>query len=288
MGQAKNYGVSVRDRLKELMAPNLSYQQIIVRYMHERLLYRLSVSRFCDNFYLKGGALLFAYQRFMARPTIDIDFLGDRISRDKETIFNVMTEILSIPMEEDGVTFDVGPGDIIINDIILDKEYNGVRVVFTGHLDTIVQRLSMDIGFGDIIIPKPVKLSYVPLLDGMDEFDVNAYSLETVVAEKFQTMIDKSTANSRMKDFYDVYTILSGGNIDSFSLGIAVHEVMNNRGTHYESGHPLFTDAFKADPKRLIQWNAFLRKTKITNGPSFDEVMTLIEQKLKPYWEAIQ
>ena len=131
MVNVKNYGVSVRDKLKNLIVEGVTYQQILIRYMHERLLYRLSISRYKDNFYLKGGALLFAYERFAARPTIDIDFLGERISKDKDNIKKTFTEILSMPCVEDGVTFDTSEGGIIVENIILEREYNGVKVRFT-------------------------------------------------------------------------------------------------------------------------------------------------------------
>lgn len=288
MANVKNYGVSVRDKLKKLISDGTTYQQILIRYMHERLLYRLSESRYRDNFYLKGGALLFAYERFAARPTIDIDFLGERVSRDKDNIKRTFAEILSIPCAEDGVTFDTSEGSITVEDIILEREYNGVKVRFTGHLDTIVQNLSMDIGFGDIIIPHPVELEYAPLIEDMSEFTINAYSLETVVAEKFQTMIARSVTNSRMKDFYDVYTILQGGKLDKEVLATAIKDIFENRGTRHEDNHPLFSEAFRNSPDKLAQWSAFLRKTKINNGPSFATVMDLIGKELKPYWEGLE
>ncbi len=287
MKNVKNYGVSVRDKLLKLASEKSTYQQILIRYMHERLLYRMSISKYRSNFYLKGGALLFVYERFLARPTTDIDFLGSSISRDKENIKRVFTEILSIPYPEDGVVFDYDQEMIRVEYITLDREYSGVRVLFTGHLDTIVQNLSMDIGFGDIIIPSPVALDYPPLISEMGNFTISAYSLETVVAEKFQTMIAKSIANSRMKDFYDVYTILSGYKLDKDSLERAIREVMVNRKTGYEENHLLFSDDFKTDPDKLLQWNAFLRKKKIKNGPSFGTVMDLIKSELKPYWDSL-
>lgn len=263
----KNYGVSVKDKLMRLTSLSATYQQVLIRYMHERLLYRLSKSRFRENFILKGGALLFAHQRFLARPTIDIDFLGERISRDKEAIVHTFTEILSLTCEYDGVIFDTTDGSIKAEDIILERRYNGVRVYFTGHLDTIVQRLSMDIGFGDIIVPEPTNLEYHTIIEEMGE---------------------KSIANSRMKDFYDVYSILKSGKIDSMSLEIAIHDVMENRGTKYENNHLLFTDDFRLNSDKQAQWRSFLKKTRIADGPAFEEVMGLIVRRLKPIWESLK
>lgn len=103
-----NYGKSIKSRLLNLAhEENMEYMKILVRYLHERLLYRISVSRYNMNFFLKGGSLLFAYNRFKARPTIDIDLLGDRISNNAIYLKSVFTEICSIDCENDGVIFDV-------------------------------------------------------------------------------------------------------------------------------------------------------------------------------------
>lgn len=281
----KNYGVSVREKLKNYQTDKVTYQQVLIRYLHERLLYRLSVSRFNQRFFLKGGALMFAHERFAARPTVDIDFMGDRISNDMENIQNTFKEICAIEYPEDGVTFDTDK--ITVSEITPDREYQGVQLHITAHLDTIVQNLSMDIGFGDIVIPHPVKLDYPALLEGMDDIPVMAYSLETVVAEKFQTMIARTVLNSRMKDFYDVYTIFNHNDLDEDNLKLAVTEVMANRDTHYEENHPLFTEEFGKDLSRNTQWAAFIKKNKIDDAPSFPEVLSFICDRMKPVWESL-
>lgn len=235
--EKKNVAKSVRAKLLNIRdsVPGTEYMQILLRYIQERMLYRLSMSQYRDNFCLKGSALLFAYEKFKARPTKDIDFLGDKISRDKETIRKAFREICAIQCPEDGLMFDNGENDIKVEDISLDKEYNGITVTVTAHLDTIVQPFSMDIGFGDIVVPEPQELDYPLLLDDMPEVSINAYSLATVVAEKFQTMIDRALANSRMKDFYDVYSILSSEsarvkvNEETLSEAIALFSAIEER-----------------------------------------------------------
>ena len=284
--EKKNVAKSVRAKLLNIRdsVPGTEYMLILLRYIQERMLYRLSMSQYRDNFCLKGSALLFAYEKFNARPTKDIDFLGDKISRDKETIRKAFREICSIQCPEDGLAFDNGENDIKVEDISLDKEYNGVTVTVTAHLDTIVQHFSMDIGFGDIVVPEPRELDYPLLLDDMPEVSINAYSLETVVAEKFQTMIDRALANSRMKDFYDVYSILSSDKVDKGILSDAIVSVFNNRGTGYDDNHPLFNGEFKNDPIKQTQWNAFLRKMKYKGDLPLNEVVDYITEKLSPYW----
>lgn len=195
-----DYGKSVRARLLNLaQKEKYDYQLLLVRYIQERLLYRLSQSRFKHCFFLKGGALLYAYERLKARPTLDIDFLADRINRDKNYIKIVFQEICSLECQEDGVFF--GTDTLEAKEITINKEYHGVSVTVIAHLDSIKQFISIDIGFGDVIVPKAMSLDYPMLLDEILEVNVMAYSLETVVAEKFQAMISLAGANSRMKDF---------------------------------------------------------------------------------------
>ena len=158
----KNYGKSNRDKLLNLarQTKGADYNLLLLRFVQERFLYRLSQSPYRDHFFLKGGALLYAHERFAARPTRDMDFLGDRIDRDKENLKRIIIEVCQIECVEDGVTFEFDEEHIQLEDIIIEKEYNGTRIHLTAHLDTIVQPFSIDVGFGDVIIPKSAQLSF--------------------------------------------------------------------------------------------------------------------------------
>lgn len=283
----KNYGRSVRSKLLNVMnSSGHSYQLLLTRYMQERLLYRLSKSNFKDHFVLKGGALIYAYSGLKARPTLDIDFMAERISNDKDYINKVFIEISQIPCKEDGVTFDAD--SIETQNITEFKEYHGVRVTIMAHLDTAVQQLSIDVGFGDVMIPRPKDLDFPILIDGTPEFDINAYSLETVIAEKFQAMVSLSIYNSRMKDFFDVYRILSDNKFDEDVLMEAIVATFKNRHTAYIEGHPLFTESFYKDQARNSQWKGFIRKAKIKDAPSFEEIGVFIREQLAPYWNRLK
>ena len=283
MGEIKNYGKSNRTKLLNLskQTKEADYNLILLRFVQERFLYRLSLSAYRENFFLKGGALLFAHERFAARPTRDMDFLGDHISRDKENIKRIMHEICSIECEEDGVTFECGEDEIWLEDITVEKEYNGTRVHMTAHMDTIVQQFSIDVGFGDVIVPQPAQLDYPLLIEGLPAVNVEAYSLETVVAEKFQTMIDRGTINSRMKDFFDVYSILKAGKVDEALLKEAVIEVFANRGTELDADNVVFTDDFAQDGMRQTMWKAYLKRIKYKDELPFTEVMSVIRERLQ-------
>ena len=282
--EIKDYGKSNRTKLLNLsrQTKGADYNLILLRFVQERFLYRLSLSAYRENFFLKGGALLFAHERFAARPTRDMDFLGDHISRDKENIKRIMHEICSIECEEDGMTFECGEDEIWLEDITVEKEYNGTRVHMTAHMDTIVQQFAIDVGFGDVIVPHPAQLDYPLLIEGLPAVNVEAYSLETVVAEKFQTMIDRGTINSRMKDFFDVYTILKADKVDEALLKEAVAEVFANRGTEMDADNVVFSDGFAQDGMRQTMWKAYLKKIKYKDELPFTEVMDVVRERLQP------
>lgn len=279
-----NYGQSVKVRLLNLAKQeNIRYQQLITRYFQERLLYRLSKSSFRSHFVLKGGALLYAYEKFAARPTLDIDFMGDRINSDKEAISSAFRSICKIEYETDGVRFLADT--LTAEEITVEKKYPGIRISMVATLDSIRQSISMDVGFGDIIVPCPAELDYPLLLPDFPMTSVMAYSLETVVAEKFQTMIERTTFNSRMKDFFDLYQIRMKYSLDADVLQEAIRTTFDNRGTTYHNNHILFSEVFPQDEKLNVRWNSFLKKINYEQKVSFTEVMNTLTDWLKPYWE---
>ena len=240
---------------------------LLARYFNERLLYRVSVSQYKDNFLLKGGSLLYAMDGLNARPTIDVDFMAERISRDRKFLTNVFQEILEIACDEDGVTFDTE--NITFEPITVEKKYPGTRFFFTAHMDSIVHKMSVDIGFGDVVTPCPASIDFPLLLPNIPSVNLQAYSLETVVAEKFHTMIDRDEYNSRMKDFFDCYQLLTKRSLDDSMLYEAVKATFDNRGLEYNPELKLFTDKFVNDANRQKQWKLFLKKIQWKEELSF-------------------
>lgn len=282
-----NSGRSVKERLLNLSkAEHYNPQMMISRYMQERLLYRLSISNYRERFILKGGALLYAHDHFEARPTLDIDFMATSINNDKENIKRIIKEICNVDCTVDGTSYDVNT--IEAEDITVNKEYHGVRVSVIAHLDTARQRVSMDIGFGDIVTPAPQEIVFPALIDTVPQAEIKAYSLETVVAEKFHAMIVLSLANSRMKDFFDVYRILVTNRVDGNILSDAIKSTFENRKTGYRENHPLFTEEFFISKERQSFWNGFLRKIKHQESIDFQTVGLLIKERLQPYWESLR
>lgn len=283
----KNYGKSVRTRLVNLMnETGYKYMYLLARYFNERLLYRVSVSQYKDNFLLKGGSLLYALDGLEARPTVDVDFMADRISRDRETLTGVFKQIVAIGCDEDGVLFDTE--SIKTEPITVDKKYPGLRFYVTAHMDTIVHSMSIDIGFGDVVSPYPMAIDFPLLLPNMPSVNLQAYSLETVVAEKFHTMIDRDETNSRMKDFFDCYQLLTQRNLSDETLYEAIKATFDNRALMYKSNLKLFSDEFVTDRERMIRWKAFLKQIKWKEEISFSSVMQVIRERLQPlanrYW----
>lgn len=284
---AKNIGHSIKARLLNASDHNNRiYQQLLVRYMQESFLRRLSMSPYCRKFILKGGALLYAYDEFLPRPTLDIDFMGTGISNNKLSIIAAFKEISNIDAEEDGVVFI--SDSVEASDIAVEKKYPGVRITIEAHLDTVVKELTFDIGFGDVIKPRPVSMKYPVIISEMNAPKLIAYSLETVVAEKFQTMIDRGETNSRMKDYYDLYRIILKHKFDDEDLMSAIIATFKNRKTEYSPNHQLFSDKFANNPLVVQRWNRYRSKLEDIRDVGFGAVMEVIRNFMAPYWEKLQ
>lgn len=285
--EKKNYGKSVRTRLLNLMnETGYKYMYLLARYFNERLLYRVSVSQYKDNFLLKGGSLLYALDGLEARPTTDVDFMAERISRDRDSLMEAFRKIVAIGCDEDGVVFDVE--SIKSEAITVDKKYPGLRFYITAHMDTIIHTMSVDIGFGDVVSPCPMTIDFPLLLPNIPSVNLQVYSLETVVAEKFHTMIDRDEANSRMKDFFDCYQLLTRRNLNDDLLYEAIKATFDNRVLAYKPNLRLFSEDFATDKERIIRWKAFLKKIQWKEDISFSVVMQVIKERLQPmatkYW----
>lgn len=284
--QNKNYGKSIRAKLLNVAKKeNIFYQTILTRYFQERLLYRMSQTRYRSNFYLKGGALMYAYERFAARPTLDIDFLGNNISNEGTSIIAAFKEICSVPFEEDGVVFDVE--HITAQNITEFKDYHGIRLSIPVMMDSIAQVLTMDIGFGDVVTPSPVNLDFPILLEHLPCANILAYSLETVIAEKMHAIIDLADQSSRMKDYYDLHRILKKEEYDTEVLQEAIIRTFENRHTPYDENTMFFRNDFGINQQMEVRWKAFMRKITKTNDIVFSEVVAFIQETLRPYWENI-
>ena len=282
----KNYGKSIRSKLLNVAKKeDVFHQTILTRYFQERPLYRISQTKYRSNFYLKGGALMYAYEKLTARPTLDIDFLGYNISNENATIVAAFKEICSVPCEEDGVVFDIYK--ITAQNITEFKDYHGIRLSIPVKMDTIAQVMTMDIGFGDVVTPSPIDLDYPVLLESLPAVNIMAYSLETVIAEKMHAIVDLADQSSRMKDYYDLYNILSKETYDKGTLQEAIEHTFENRHTAYDANTMFFRKEFADNPQMQVRWQAFLRKITKAENVSFQDVVAYIQETLRPYWERL-
>jgi predicted nucleotidyltransferase component of viral defense system len=274
---------SVMAKLKNISKElNKPANLIMLLYIQERLLYRLSVSKYNDNFLLKGGLLLYSMTEFKGRPTKDIDFLAKNIPNDLQEIENAFKEICNIKAN-DGIDFDL---DSISSMSIKEAaDYEGVRLKAAAFIGRAKVTLQIDIGFGDVVIPKPVKVKYPVLLE-FENPEINAYSFDSVVSEKLEAIVSLSLLNSRMKDFYDIYVLLNERNFDGRVLQEAIFETFQRRRTIIEEELIIFSDEFAKDASRNKQWKLFLKKIGLSNL-EFERVIKEIYRFIKPVYNAI-
>jgi hypothetical protein len=279
---------SIRAVLKNISdKERIDFQLIVIRYLHERFLYRVSVSAYAKHFFLKGGNLLYAIKGLHIRPTVDIDMLAMQLSNDKEQLHRIFRTICSIEYSDDCVIFNVD--SIKTEDIAADAKYSGVRILIDAGLDTIRQQLQIDIGFSDVITPAPVSLTDPTLLGELAQpFQIGAYSIETVVAEKFHAMIALGIFNSRMKDFYDVYLLLQNNNINDVILQEAIRRTFQQRNTTFDGKPEVFTASFAENKYRREMWNAFIRKMRITDNLDFPVIVRSIAERLEPIYNTFK
>lgn len=200
-GQHQNVAASARQRLLNISRQQgEDFQLILIRYAIERLLYRISKSKYFDQLILKGAMLFQIWSKQSHRPTRDIDFLG--CGEHSESRYRRMFEdICMTEVDEDGLKFDMR--SIQVSTMKENEKYQGIRITFNAHLGSARIPIQVDIGFGDVITPHPVDIEYPTILEFRAP-RLKSYPRETVVAEKFQAMVALGIANSRMKDFFDI------------------------------------------------------------------------------------
>ena len=250
----RNRAASVRARLFNLSRQTSQpFEVLLTRFVHERLLYRLSRSPHSTRFVLKGAMLLTMWLPGTARGTRDLDLLGFGDSNE-ENLLATFREVMSIPLD-DGVDFNTGA--LRISRIRDDLEYGGVRVRGAASLAGARVSVVVDIGFGDAVEPGLETLQYPVLLD-LPAPTLRAYAPETVVAEKFQALVTLGRANSRMKDFYDLWILSRTFNLADDRLGKAIAATFERRETLVPADTPFaLTPAFAEDPLKQRQWAAF-------------------------------
>lgn len=283
----KNVGASVRARLLRMAQERHdSFEGLLVRYVHERLLYRLGRSEQATRFALKGALLFPLWGPEVPRATRDLDLLwhGDSSPEALAEVFRA----LCLMDEPDGVAFDAH--SVAAERIREHQDYVGVRVVLRADVDEARVRVQVDLGFGDAVDPPPQRVIYPSLLDAPAPV-VMAYPQEVVIAEKFQAMVDLGMDNSRMKDYFDIDVL---GRLHAFQgtrLARALEATFRRRQTPLPSSPPPgLSDGFAEDPMKRAQWSAFVRRLGLdADGAtsSLLEVVVRVRRFLLPVVEAL-
>jgi hypothetical protein len=210
---------------------------------------------------------------------MDIDLLG-KISNSLEEIQSVMRDACKMDVVDDGILFD--EETVSAARITVDAEYEGVRVRIQGSLGNARVSLQIDIGFGDVIVPAPGKVVYPTLLD-FPSPELNGYTMETTIAEKYQTMVKLGAVNSRMKDFHDIWMLSRTFDFNGEVLAEAIVQTFVNRRTELAIDSAIFDASFGKDDIRQVQWRGFLRKSRLRDVPEdFADVMAGIRMFLEP------
>lgn len=279
--QPRDLVASVRQRLMNLSRDRgEEFQLVLTRYGLERLLYRLAQSPHAGQFVLKGAALFQLWTGEAHRATRDLDLLGQG-DPSPDRLRQVFQDVCSVEVDADGLTFLTDA--IQAEQIKEDDEYQGIRLRIDARLGNVRLPLQIDIGFGDAITPGPQAVTYPTVLD-FPAPQLNAYPRETVVAEKFQAMVQLGIANSRMKDFYDVWTLARQFKFDGAGLSAAIRATFQRRQTPLPATAPLaLTPEFSTDRQKATQWSAFLRKGRLVESPPpFEDVVALLASFLMP------
>lgn len=285
--EVRNTAASVRARLLDLARrTQRDFQLVITNYALERLLHRLSVSRYRTRFVLKGALLFTAWLDDPFRPTRDLDLLGSG-DTEVETVAKIFREILLQPVSDDGLVFDVE--GLQVATIRNSARYGGIRIETVATLERARIPVRVDIGYGDAVTPAPAEIDYPTLLDG-PALRVRAYPRETVVAEKLEAITSLGLVNSRMKDFYDLCMLSRQFDFDGPMLAQAIEATFRRRRTPMPASLPDgLTDIFAGGREAQSQWGAFKARDRLAGEvDTLANCVSEIRQFVEPILEAIR
>ena len=264
----------LKDLIRNLSKKKSADAQILMRnYMMERFLERISLSKYRDKFILKGGMLVAAMVGLDARSTMDLDATVKGINVNVNDVADLIAGIVSVPID-DGVTFRVNK----VSEIMDEAEYLGIRVSMTTVFDGVVTPLKIDISTGDAITPREVRYSFKLMLEDRS-IDIWAYNLETVLAEKLETIITRATTNTRMRDFYDIYILeqLHGNTLNAQILHDALLATARKRETegHLAEAKEVFAEV-EGSPVMQQLWTAYRKKFSYAADLEWNIVMKAV------------
>lgn len=275
MSNAK--AMSLKAKIRNIAkSKNLPAQVILQNYMFERFLNRLSASEYKEKFVLKGGMLVAAIVGIDNRATMDLDTTLKNLPLTPEAIEKALNEIFEIDLNDD-VKFKFKG----ISPIREDDIYGGYRVALDAIYETIVTPMTIDVSTGDVITPNAVKFNFTGIFDDEIVFEVWAYNIETVLAEKIETILRRSMFNTRPRDFYDAYILITTQSFDKALFAEALEKTIEHRGTRNQIndfGSTMEVVSESADLRRM--WNNYQSQFPYAKDIRFEEVCNSIKELL--------
>lgn len=256
---------------------NLTHYEVLQRFMFERILEIISISKYKNNFILKGGLLLSAMFGIDNRTTKDMDTTITGIDVSKEKVMKILNEILSIDIN-DSVKFDL----INITDIRQEDEYGGNKYHIVGKFGNLKVNLEIDISTGDKVTPRQLKFKY-PLTFEDRSILINSYNMETILSEKIETVLRRGRFNSRMKDFYDIYYFLKylKNDMDMNILKMAIKNTFDSRDSlSYFKDYKEIMNSIRYSELMIKQWKIYSNKYNYANNISFNDILDMLEKFL--------
>lgn len=258
---------SLMDKSKNIATKNnITTNEVLQNYMFERVLERLAISKYKNNFILKGGLLLSSIMGIDTRTTMDMDTCIKGLEVTEEQIYKILQEILNIDIG-DNIKFQIRN----LEPIKEEDDYAGIKYNILAIFENIRVNLSIDIATGDIITPREIEYEYKMMFEDRS-LKIMTYNIETIIAEKFQTVISRNVLNSRMKDYYDIYYLLAYKEFSEENLKIAIVKTFEKRQTDINTVEEVIHKISKSNFVNDL-WKNYSKKHYYSSKIRFEEVM---------------
>lgn len=273
MSKAMSLKAKIRNIAKQ---KNIPAQVILQNYMFERLLIRLSASEYKEKFVLKGGMLVAAIVGLDNRATMDMDTTLKKLPLTPEAIRSALETVCGISFD-DGVCFEIGT----ISPIREDDIYGGYRVMLNARFDTMITPLSIDVSTGDAITPRAVQYNFSEIFDDEKSYELWAYNIETVMAEKVETILRRGVFNTRPRDFYDAYILSTTQKFDKVVFTDALQATAAHRGTAQQIADvPAILHNIEESRELKTMWDKYRKQFAYAADIEYDQIMTVLKTLL--------
>lgn len=271
MSKAMSLKAKIRNIAKK---KNIPAQVILQNFMFERLLVRLSVSDFKDKFIIKGGMLVASIVGLDNRATMDMDTTLKNMPLKPEVICNALQSIFDVALD-DGVSFEIAK----ISPIREDDIYGGYRVMINAKFDTLLTPLSIDVSTGDVITPHAVQYSFTEIFSEDKTFDLWAYNIETVMAEKIETILRRGVFNTRPRDYYDMYILSTTQRFDKLVLKDAIMATAKHRGTTEQiKDVPTIISNIEGSTELKTMWDKYRKQFSYATTIEYNQIIAVLKK----------